>query len=217
VEDPPACNDLRSSVNGNSIKRTARRVSLAKVLGSVGVVGAAAAVAGVGTFGAFTDSTTPAPVSIQSGIVSIALSAADGSATVPLAFDGVVPGASVTKAINLINDGDSALSSVRLATVASQSSVMDTDTVNGVQMTVQSCPVAWTADFTCTPGARTLLASGPVVRNSTLTNPASVTAGATDHLAVTLSLPAAAGDAFKGQSSALALTFTATQRDGATR
>jgi hypothetical protein len=128
-----------------------------------------------------------------------------------------VPGASVTQAINLVNDGDAALASVRLATVATQSSVMDTDTVNGVQMTVQSCAVAWTSDFTCTPGARTLLASGPVVRNSPLTNPASVTAGATDHLAVTLSLPTGAGDAFKDQSSGLALTFTATQRDGAIR
>jgi predicted ribosomally synthesized peptide with SipW-like signal peptide len=204
-------------VNGTSIKRTARRVSLARVLGSVGVVGAAAAVAGVGTFGAFTDSTTPAPVSIQSGIVSIALSAADGSATVPLAFDGVVPGASVTQAVNLINDGDSALSAVRLATVATRSSVMDTDAVNGVQLAVQSCSVAWTKDFACTGDVHTLLGAGPVVRDAALVNPASVAAGGTDHLAVTLSLPTGAGDAFKDKSSALALTFTATQRDGAVR
>jgi spore coat-associated protein N len=204
-------------VNGDSITRTARRVSLAKVMGSVGVIGAAAAVAGMGTFGAFTDSTTPAPVSIQSGVVSIALSAAEGSATVPLAFDGVVPGASVTRAINLVNDGDSALSSVRLATAATRSSVMDTDTVNGVQMTVQSCSVAWTADFSCAGSAKTLLAAGPVVRNAALTDPASVTAGATDHLAVTLALPTSAGDVFKDKSSDLALTFTATQRDGGGR
>jgi hypothetical protein len=204
-------------VNGNSIKHTARRVSLTKVLGSVGVVGAAAAVAGLGTFGAFTDSTTPAPVTVQAGVVSIALSAADGSATVPLAFNGVVPGASVTQALDLINDGDSALSSIRLATVATQSSVMDTDTVNGVQMTVQSCSVAWTSDFTCTPGARTLLAAGPVVRDAALANPASAAAGVTDHLAVTLSLPTGAGDAFKDKSSGLALTFSAIQRNGADR
>ena len=204
-------------MNGNSSKRTARRVSLAKVMGSVGVIGAAAAVAGLGTFGTFTDSTTPAPVSVQSGVVSIALSAADGSATVPLAFDGVVPGASVTQAINLVNDGDSALSSVRLATAATQSSVMDADTVNGLQMTVRSCSVAWTSDFSCAGSAKTLLAGGPVVRDAALTDPASVTAGATDHLAVTLSLPASAGDAFKDKSSELALTFTATQRDGAAR
>ena len=204
-------------MNATSMKRSARRVSLAKIMGSVGVVGAAAAVAGMGTFGAFTDTTTPAPVSIQSGVVSIALSAADGTATVPLAFTGVVPGASASQALDLVNDGDSALSEVRLATVATQSSVMDTDTVNGLQMTVQSCSVAWTEDLACTGDVRTLLAAGPVIRDAQLANPASVTAGVTDHLVVTLSLPASAGDTFKDKSSGLALTFTATQRAGATR
>jgi len=200
----------------NASKST-RRGTMAKLVGSVGVVGAAAAVAGMGTFGAFTDSTAPAPVSIQSGIVSIALSAADGTATVPLAFNGVVPGASVTQAMNLVNDGDSALASVRLGTVATESSIMDTDTVNGLQMTVESCSVAWAADWTCSGSVTTLLASGPVVRDTVLSTPASLAPGATDRLAVTLSLPAAAGDAFKAQASELALTFTATQRAGSAR
>jgi predicted ribosomally synthesized peptide with SipW-like signal peptide len=204
-------------VNASSTKRTARRASMARIMGSLGVVGAAAAVAGMGTFGAFTDTTTPAPVSVQSGVVSIALSAADGTATVPLAFHGVVPGASVTQALNLVNDGNSALSAVRLATVATASSLMDTDTVHGLQMSIQSCSVAWTTDFSCAGDVRTVLASGPVVRDSTLSNPASLTAGVTDHLAVSLSLPETAGDAFKQQSSGLSLTFTATQRAGATR
>ena len=203
-------------MNASSTTRAARRLTMAKVLGSVGVVGAAAAVAGLGTFGAFTDSTSPAPVSIQSGIVSIALSAADGTATVPIDFGGVVPGGSVTKAMNLVNDGNSALASVRLATVATKSSVLDTDTANGLQMSVQSCSVAWTDD-TCSGAVRTVLASGPVVRDAQLANPASLVAKATDHLAVTLTLPATAGDAFKQQTSGLALTFTATQRDGAGR
>jgi predicted ribosomally synthesized peptide with SipW-like signal peptide len=204
-------------VNASSTKHIGRRVSLAKVLGSVGVVGAAAAVAGMGTFGAFTDTTTPAPVSVQSGVVSIALSAEDGTATVPLAFDGVVPGASVTRALNLVNDGDSALASVRLATVATESSIMDTDPVNGLQMTVLSCPVAWTSDLTCDGDVRRLLAPGPVIDDAELVDPASLAAGATDHLAVTLELPASAGDAFKEQSSELSLTFSATQRAGAER
>ena len=200
-----------------SITSIARRATRARLLGSVGVVGAAAAVAGMGTFGAFTDTTTPTPVAIESGVVSVALSAADGSATVPLAFNGVVPGASVSQAINLVNDGDAALASVDLATVATESSIMDTDTVNGLQLSVQSCSVAWTADLTCTGDLRTLLAAGPVVGNSRLADPVSLTAGATDHLAVTLSLPASAGDAFKDQASELSLTFTATQRAGDAR
>ena len=204
-------------MNASSTKRVARRVSLAKVMGSVGIVGAAAAVAGMGTFGAFTDTTSPAPVSIESGVVSIALSAADGSATVPLAFDGVVPGASVTRAVNLVNDGDSALSTVRLATVATESSIMDTDTVHGLQLAVLSCTVPWTSDFVCAGVESMLLDPGPVIDDAELSNPASLAARATDHLAVRLSLPGTAGDAFKDQSSRLALTFSATQRDGAER
>ena len=200
----------------NASKST-RRVTMAKLMGSIGVVGAAAAVAGMGTFGAFTDSTAPAAVSIQSGVVSIALSAADGTATVPLAFNGVAPGASVTQVLNLVNDGNSALASVRLGTVATKSSVMDTDTVNGLQMTVRSCSVAWAADATCSGTVTTLLAAGPAVRDTVLSTPASLAPGATDRLAVTLSLPASAGDAFKSQVSELALTFTATQRAGAAR
>lgn len=204
-------------MNANSTTRAVHRVSVAKLIGSVGVIGAAAAVAGLGAFGGFTDSTTPAPVSIDSGVVSIALSAADGSATLPLEFAGVVPGASVTRAVDLVNDGDSALASVRLATVATQSSVLDTDVVNGLQMFVRSCSVAWTTDFTCTGAVRTLLTPGPVVRESDLTDPASLTAQVTDHLAVTVALPDTAGDEFKQQSSTLSLTFTATQRAGSTR
>ena len=201
----------------SSTKAPARRVTVARLVGSVGVLGAAAAVAGMGTFGAFTDSTTPAVVSLDSGVVSIALSAADGSASVPLSFAGVVPGSSVTQGIDLVNDGSSALASVDLTTAATTSSVLDTDTVHGLQMSVQSCSVAWTPDFACTGTVRTLQAAGPVVRSTTLTAPASLAAGVTDHLAVTLQLPASAGDAFKQQSSQLALTFSTLQRAGTDR
>ncbi len=77
-------------MNADSTERRVRRVSAARVLGSAGVVTATAAVAGIGTLGTSTGSTAPAPVSIESGVVSIPLAAADGRATVPLAFAGVV-------------------------------------------------------------------------------------------------------------------------------
>ncbi|MGY1751048.1 TasA family protein [Modestobacter sp. SYSU DS0511] len=195
----------------------ARRTTAAKVLGSVGVVGTAALVAGLGTFGGFTDSTDTAEVAVESGVVSINLTAGDGSATVPFSFDGVAPGSSVTRPVNLVNDGDSALASVGLSTVATASSLLDSDATNGLQMSVRSCSVAWASDLSCEGTVRTLLAAGPVVRTADLAAPASLTAGATDHLAVTLALPSTAGDAFKGASSELALTFTATQRAGAAR
>ena len=197
--------------------RTAHRSTAARVAGSLGVVVAAAAVAGLGVFGTFTDSTTPAAVSIDNGVVSVALAAAGGGASVPLQFGSLLPGSSVTKAIDLVNDGTSALSSVSLATKATKSSLLDTDATKGLQMSVQSCSVAWSAADTCTGDLRTVLTSGPVVRTSALTAPLSLAAGRTDHLAVTVTLPSSADDSFAAQASDLELVFTAVQRDGAAR
>jgi hypothetical protein len=195
---------------------TIHRPTAYKIAGSIAIAATAAAVAGLGTFGSFTSTTTPTPVAVQNGTVSIDLTAGDGSASVPLSF-GVSPGSKATKNVNLANDGDSALSSVRLATVATTSSILDSDPANGLQMSVESCSVAWGADGTCSGAQRTVLAPGPAVRTADLADPFGLTAGSTDHLAVTLGLPASAGDAFRGQSSALSLTFTATQRDGGSR
>jgi hypothetical protein len=187
-----------------------------KIVGSIAIAATAAAVAGLGTFGTFTSSTNPTPVAIEDGTVSIDLTAGDGSASVPLSF-AVSPGSSTTRTINLVDDGSADLRSISLATVATSSSILDSDPVNGLQMQVDDCSVAWAADGTCSGVQRTVLASGPAVRTATLTDPFGLVAGATDHLAVTLGLPVSAGDAFKSQSSGLSLTFTATQRDGGGR
>jgi hypothetical protein len=187
-----------------------------KIGASIAIAATAAAVAGLGTFGTFTSSTNPTPVAIQDGTVSIDLTAGDGSASVPLSF-AVSPGSSTTRNVNLVNDGSAALRSISLATVATSSSILDSDPTNGLQMQVDDCSVAWAADGTCSGVQRTVLASGPAVRTAALADPFGLAAGATDHLAVTLGLPAAAGDAFKSQSSGLSLTFTATQRDGGPR
>jgi hypothetical protein len=203
-------------VNATPTARSTHRSTAAKVVGSLGVVAAAAAVAGLGVFGSFTDSTTPAVVSVDNGTVSVDLTAAGGGASVPLSFGAVVPGSSVTQAVDLVNDGTSALSSVSLATRATTSSLLDTDATNGLQMTVRSCSVAWTAN-TCAGDVRTVLSSGPVVRTVALDAPLSLTAGVTDHLAVTVALPSTAGDAFAKQASDLQMVFTATQRAGTAR
>ncbi|OMQ15138.1 hypothetical protein A7K94_0211575 [Modestobacter sp. VKM Ac-2676] len=119
--------------------RTAR-----KIIGSLGVVGAAAAVAGLGTFGTFTDSTTPLEASVTTGKLDINLNQA-GTATLPMSVAGFVPGDSLSRAVDLTNDGDLAFSSLILNSTAPTSSILDTDKADGLQLTVRSCPVAWTA------------------------------------------------------------------------
>ena len=183
-----------------------------KVVGSLGVIGAAAAVAGMGTFGSFTDSTTPVATTINSGTVSIDLTKAS---TLDFAATDLIPGDSVTRTYTLKNDGTSDLGSVMLASAATTSSVLTTDAVNGLQLSVKSCPVAWTqagTSFTCAAGETILLAPRAAVSTGTLNAPASLVAGQADNLAITYALPLSAGNEFQGKQAAFSLTFTATQR-----
>ena len=192
-----------------------------KVVGSLGVLGTAAAVAGMGTFGNFTDSTTPVATTIQSGTLSIDLS--QPGYAVPVTTTGFVPGDSMTRAVNLVNDGNSPLGSVTLSSSATASSVLTPDLTHGLQLTVKKCSVAWTqggtasaATYTCS-GTETLIGSGPVVNNMTVNGAASLNAGGTDYLTFSISLPASADNTFQGKSASLSLTFTGVQRTGTAR
>ena len=98
-----------------------------KVIGSLALAGTAAAVAGLGTFGTFTDSTAPLNTTVASGTVDINLAQPSGAIAVPVSTTGFVPGDSITRAVNLSNDGNSALASVSLASTATAGSILTTD------------------------------------------------------------------------------------------
>jgi hypothetical protein len=192
-----------------------------KVVGSLGVLGAAAAVAGLGTFGTFTDSSTPVATTIESGSLSIDVS--QQGVAVPVTTTGFVPGDSLTRAVNLVNDGTAALGSVTLNTTATTSSILTTDLTNGLQLAVKACSVAWTQGgtaeaptYTCS-GTERSLGAGPVVSSMQLSNPAALNPRGTDYLTFSVSLPASADNTFQGKSAALSLTFTGTQRTASAR
>ena len=192
-----------------------------KVVGSLAIIGTAAAVAGMGTFGSFTDSTTPVDTTIASGTLSINVN--QTGYAVPVTTAGFVPGDSMTRAINLVNDGSAPLGSINFSSAATAGSILTTDTVNGLQLSLKSCSVAWTQGgnasaptYACSGTTQTLV-NGPVVNNATLANPASLTAGGTDNLLFSVSLPAAADNTFQGKTATLSLTFTGVQRSGTAR
>ncbi|SDM04475.1 Camelysin metallo-endopeptidase [Geodermatophilus siccatus] len=191
-----------------------------KVLGSLAVIGTAAAVAGLGTFGTFTDSTTPVSAQLTSGTVSIDL--AQPAAPVPAVTTGLLPGDSIARTLTLVNDGDSPLSSVALGVSTTNPGVLTNDPVNGLQLTLEACSVAWTQAgtaplYTCAGTERAITTGGAAIGNRTLEAPASLTPGGTDHLLLTLSLPTTADDTFQGKTSTLALTFSGVQRAATTR
>jgi len=201
--------------------KTTKSTTARKVVGSLGVLGAAAAVAGIGTFGGFTDSTTPVSTTIGTGTLSIDLT--QPSVAIPASTAGFVPGDSLTRAVNLVNDGNLGLGSVTLASTVATPSILTTDVSNGLQLAVKSCSVAWTQGGTASnptyacSGTERLLGSGPAVGNIALSNPASLAAGATDYLTFAISLPTTADNSFQGKSAALSLTFTGTQKTGSAR
>src|SRR5688572_21917173 len=195
--------------------RLVERSTTRKVVGSLAILGTAAAVAGLGTYGNFTDSTTPMNTTVDTGTLSINLAQPGGAVAIPVSTTGFMPGDSMSRAVNLINDGGSALGAVTLTSVVtSPSSILTTDGINGLQLAVKACSAAWTQGgsptaptYTCAGTERSIL-SGPVNANAPLVNPASLAAGGVDNLVFTVSLPATADNTFQNKSASLSLTFT---------
>jgi hypothetical protein len=194
-----------------------------RILGSIGIIGAAAAVAGLGTFGTFTVSTS-VNTTMTSGTLSIDVGAPGGiKKTVPVLTSGFLPGDSLSRALNLENTGNVALSSVHLANSASPSGPLVTDAVNGLQLTLERCSRAWTAGgttqlptYTCA-GTRTISYTGPAITTAPLSAPNSLAPGGEDNLVFTLSLPSTAGNDMQALGATVNLAFTAAQAPGTVR
>jgi hypothetical protein len=206
------------------MRSTNRRNNTRKIVGSLAIAGAAAAVAGLGTFGTFTDSTTPVATTVQTGSLDINLNQPASSYAIPVTTTNFVPGDSLTRAVNLSNDGSTALSSVTMTSTATGTpSILTTDTTNGLQLAIKACDRAYTQGgtaaapvYTCGGTERTMF-SGPAVSSVSLPNPASLTSGSTDYLIFSVSLPTSADNGFQSKSASLSLTFTGTQRAAAAK
>jgi len=206
-------------VTTNDTTTTRRRTGL-KIVGALSVVGAAVAVAGLGTFGQFTDSTSPVDTKVDTGVVSVDVSTPAG-ASVPFSGGMMLAGDSRSALIDLVNDGTTPLATITLTSTATSSSVLDQDQVNGLQLTVESCSVAWTtgtAAPTCSGSVRSYFTQPIIVSGVPLAASSALVAGATDHLKLTAALPAGAtADAFQGATSNLNFVFTGAQRSGGAR
>jgi len=191
-----------------------------KLLLTIAILGATASIAGLGTFATFTSSTS-ASHTVASGTVTIGLGAT-GASTNRLNVDAtaIAPGDTIQRSVDLIDQGTLNLASVTLTTTATTSSVLDTDATNGLQMVIDKCSQAWTESgppytYTCGGSTSSVLTSRPVIQSGvSLNNLSALTAGATDHLRVTLTFPSGAGNSFQNKSSTIQYTFAGTQRTG---
>jgi len=196
----------------------------AKVLVTVAAVGTAAGVAGLGTFGTFTD-TTSASTPVDSGIVDLNLGAVGAANRLTVAAADIVPGDTIQRAFALSGGtSTSPLGSVSLTSVASTSSLLDTDATHGLQMKIEKCSLvtgwveagaAGSYTYSCPLGTVTaVVPERPVIgADIAMSGLDSLTvAGATDQLRMTITLPSAAGNSFQDKASTVAFTFTGTQR-----
>lgn len=206
-----------STTTDAPITRRRRRERMAL---SLAAVLAATAAFSTGAAASFTTS-VGAPQNVGSGTVSLALGA-EGAATNRLSVDAVniVPGDTIQRSVDLINNGSVDLSAAALTTTASVSSLLDTDTTDGLQMVVESCSVAWTEasvnsgfEYTCEGVQSTLIGSRAVIGSDMdLAGIAALEAGETTHLRVTLTLPESADNAFQDQNSTIEYGFAGIQR-----
>ena len=191
-----------------------------KLLLSAAVIGAAASFGSLSTFASLTSSTsvsnTPA-----TGTVTIALGSTGASTNrLNLGATDLAPGDTMQRSFDLTNSGTINLASVTLTTTASPSSLLDTDATNGLQINIDRCSVAWTESgsspaytYTCGGSTSTVLASRAVIGSAiSLSNLTSTTAGSTDHLRLTITLPGTAGNTFQNLTSSITYAFTGTQR-----
>lgn len=202
-----------------------RRSLTGKLLLSVCVLGVTASIAGLATYATFTSSTS-ASESVSTGTVTIALGATGSSTNrLNVAATNVAAGDTIQRSVDLIDSGSIDLSAITLTSAATTSSPLDTDTTNGLQLVIDKCSNAWTEagtapayTYTCSGTTSTVLASRPVVgSNLTLSNLSALTAGVTDHLRFTLTLPSAAPNSMQNLSSVIQYTFTGTQRAATNR
>lgn len=198
-----------------------RKIALAGAL-----LGAGSALAFQEAFASWTSGVTGGPQSITSGTVTIALGATGAETNrLTVAASNVAPGDTISRSVDLSNVGTLNLASITFGISASPSTSLDTDATNGLQIAVRSCSVAWTESpapytYTCSgPGATTthvLTSSVSALESSPADLPGvnALTAGHTDHLVVTLSLPTTAPTSMEGLTSSLSYNFTGTQTPG---
>jgi spore coat-associated protein N len=186
-----------------------------KVIATIAVLGAAAAIAGLGTFATFTSSTNTSHT-IASGTLSLTSGPVNRLGT---GASLIAAGDSMQRAIDLNYAGSVDMGSATLTTSASPSSTLDTDTTDGLQLAIDKCSVAWTESgppytYTCGGSVSPVLASRPLIGSNVALSNLTLTAGTTDHLRVTVTLPSTAGNAFQNLSSTVGYTFTGVQRAG---
>jgi spore coat-associated protein N len=198
-----------------------RGAASGKMLLSGALVMVAATLVGLGAFATFTD-TAQVSQAKTSGTVTLDPIGTNGANNrLSLGASNIASGDTMQRAVTVKNTGTIDLADVKLTTAATVTSLLDTDTTDGLQMVIDKCSVAWTESgtapaytYTCGGTTSSVLASTPVIGANRALSNLTLTAGADNFLRVTLTLPSSAGNSFQAKASTIQYSFIATQRTG---
>jgi len=188
-----------------------------KVLLSIAALGTSTALMATGTYAAFTASASRGH-QVTTGVPQLLLGTA-GTPANRLGIDAINlgPGGFIYRAFDLTNNGTTTFTTLTTTTEMSVSSILDTDTVNGLQAQLESCSVAWSETgtspdfaYSCSGTRTVVFPFRPVsMTNVPLAGLASRNGGGTDHLMLTEKLPLTADNTFINKMTALTYTFNA--------
>ena len=178
-----------------------------KLIQSAALVLAAAAALAGGTLAAFADTAIISPPAVASGTIKLAVGLASGAAT---RATNIVAGDTIAREVDLGSTGATrAAREITLKFSATPTSLLDSDPVNGLQLSIRACSQAWkravgahppASEYTCTPGAIPVEINGATkasvrsleVTAAALTPLSSLAPGGSDFLLFELTLPAGA-------------------------
>jgi len=196
-----------------------RRSLRRPVLLTVGLVCLTAAMIGFGAFATFTDSQS-VEQTVSTGTVELdPLEPPSSTNRLSVGASNIAAGDTIQRSVLLRQGGTIELSEITLTTTADPSSLLDTDTDDGLQMVIERCSESWAESgppytYTCGGDVDVVLASQPVIGSSMALANLVLDAEADNFLRVTLTLPSSAPNALQDQSSTIDYVFSAVQRTG---
>ncbi|HZJ26191.1 MAG TPA: hypothetical protein VFF40_04125 [Acidimicrobiia bacterium] len=170
-----------------------------------------------GAFGTFIAGTSDNQT-VASGTVAIAVGSID---RVTVGKAGMRPGDSVYRAVDIVNQPTLTQGGLGITTGANPSSVLDTDTTNGLQLAVDVCSTAWTESgsapnytYTCPGTQQVSIAQRPIIFSSIQLLHSLLTVGATNHYRLTVTLPTTSPSSAQAQSSTIKVYYGSQGRAG---
>jgi hypothetical protein len=193
------------------------RRRLLALASAVGVI--LASMVGGGVYAAYTGSSSKAQT-ISSVSIALTLGATGASTNrLNIAVPAVSPVNQAFRTFDLSVAGGADVSAIKVTTSFSPSSLLNTDTSNGLQVSMSRCSVAWVEvgtspnfTYTCSGTISNTLLTTPVAMTNTSLINMLLTAGSTNHMLVRLQILTSASAATIGLTSGITFTFNPTPR-----